>query len=696
MDIRIANCNNITSGNILITEGRLNIKYAINGTGKSTIAKAIESSVNHDEAKLKELTPYAFIGDNNPDHQPSVTGLPTDTNIAVFDERYVDQYVFLEDEDELLKNSFDIFVKTENYEQHLAEINRMVASVRTIFEDNPDLDRLITDMGEFISVFGSSRTGIANNGALVKGMSSGNLIMNIPQGLEDYSEFLTDAQNSKWLKWQATGHDFMALGDKCPFCTGNLDPHREKIERIKTEYDAKIIEHLSKILGLFERLGYYFDDETNAAVRDITASVQGLSLEQKTYLVGIKEQVETLNSKFQELKRLGFDSLKDIDRVADVLPRYKIDMRFLTHLNTQYTLDKVAIINGSVDQLIAEVGRLQGAVNQQKREIESTVRKYNEQINDFLRNAGYSYTVSIEEAQDHSYKLKLKFGDGTTSVSGVKSRLSFGERNAFALVLFMYHALYKKANLIILDDPISSFDKNKKFAILDMLFIRGGSLRGKTTLLLTHDFEPVIDTIYSHSNFFEGVPQAAFLENNNTGELVERPIVKEDIISSVQVADTNIQNVHHDICKLIYLRRRTEIVEGKTNAWHLLSNLFHKRQIPMIGSDERQMTSEEIEDSCAYIQRYVDNFDYNMLYNKVCNQAEMKDLYRSVMSNYEKLQIYRLIFDPTDETHVIRKFLNETYHIENDYLFQLNPIEFNTIPNFIIQECDSAIYALEA
>jgi energy-coupling factor transporter ATP-binding protein EcfA2 len=696
MDIRIANCNNITSGNILITEGRLNIKYAINGTGKSTIAKAIESSVNHDEAKLKELTPYAFIGDNNPDHQPSVTGLPTDTNIAVFDERYVDQYVFLEDEDELLKNSFDIFVKTENYEQHLAEINRMVASVRTIFEDNPDLDRLITDMGEFISVFGSSRTGIANNGALVKGMSSGNLIMNIPQGLEDYSEFLTDAQNSKWLKWQATGHDFMALGDKCPFCTGNLDPHREKIERIKTEYDAKIIEHLSKILGLFERLGYYFDDETNAAVRDITASVQGLSLEQKTYLVGIKEQVETLNSKFQELKRLGFDSLKDIDRVADVLPRYKIDMRFLTHLNTQYTLDKVAIINGTVDQLIAEVGRLQGAVNQQKREIESTVRKYNEQINDFLRNAGYSYTVSIEEAQDHSYKLKLKFGDGTTSVSGVKSRLSFGERNAFALVLFMYHALYKKANLIILDDPISSFDKNKKFAILDMLFIRGGSLRGKTTLLLTHDFEPVIDTTYSHSNFFEGVPQAAFLENNNTGELVERPIVKEDIISSVQVADTNIQNVHHDICKLIYLRRRTEIVEGKTNAWHLLSNLFHKRQIPMIGSDERQMTSEEIEDSCAYIQRYVDNFDYNMLYNKVCNQAEMKDLYRSVMSNYEKLQIYRLIFDPTDETHVIRKFLNETYHIENDYLFQLNPIEFNTIPNFIIQECDSAIYALEA
>ncbi len=693
MDIRVANCNNITSGNISITEGRLNVKYAINGTGKSTIAKAIESSANHDEETLRGLTPYAFIGDNNPDHQPSVTGLPADINIAVFDERYVDQYVFLEAEDELLKNSFDIFVKTENYVQHLAEINRLVASVRTIFDDNPDLDGLITDMGEFISVFGNSRTGIANNGALVKGMSGGNLIRNIPQGLEDYSAFLTDAQNSKWLKWQATGYEFMALGDKCPFCADALAPHREKIERIKTEYDAKTIEHLSKILGLFERLGHYFDDETNEAVRDITTSVQGLSPEQKTYLVGIKEQVETLNSKFQELKRLGFDSLKDIDRVADAIPRYKIDMHFLTHLNSQYTLDKVAIINESVDRLIAEVGRLQGAVNQQKREIESTVRKYNKQINDFLRNAGYSYTVSIEETQDHSYKLKLKCGEGATFVSGVKSHLSFGERNAFALVLFMYHALYKRANFIILDDPISSFDKNKKFAIMDMLFIRGGSLRGKTTLLLTHDFEPVIDAIYNHPNFFEGVPQAAFLENN-TGDIVERPIVKEDILSSVQVADTNIQNVQYAVCKLIYLRRRTEIVEGKTNAWHLLSNLFHRRQVPMIGSDERQMTPEEIVDSCAYIQRYVDDFDYNVLYNTVCNQAEMRDLYRRAESNYEKLQIYRLIFDPTDENHVIRKFLNETYHIENDYLFQLNPIEFNTVPNFIIQECNRAIEAL--
>jgi hypothetical protein len=103
------------------------------------------------------------------------------------------------------------------------------------------------------------------------------------------------------------------------------------------------------------------------------------------------------------------------------------------------------------------------------------------------------------------------------------------------------------------------------------------------------------------------------------------------------------------------------------------------------------MTPEEIMDSCAYIRRYIGDFDYDMLYSNVCNRTRMIDLYHRAESNYEKLQIYRLIFDPTDEAHVIRKFLNETYHIENDYLFQLNPIEFNTIPNYIIRECDRTI-----
>jgi wobble nucleotide-excising tRNase len=55
-------------------------------------------------------------------------------------------------------------------------------------------------------------------------------------------------------------------------------------------------------------------------------------------------------------------------------------------------------------------------------------------------------------------------------IENAKQNLSFGERNAFALVLFMFDMLRRNVDLIILDDPISSFDKNKKFAIINRLF----------------------------------------------------------------------------------------------------------------------------------------------------------------------------------------------------------------------------------
>ena len=692
MEVNVLNCNNIKTANVSIIEGRLNIKYAINGTGKSTLSKAIVAASTGDSNALSSLTPYQYIGDLDPEHAPSVHGLSPNLKTAVFDESYVDQYVF--QEDELLKNSFEIFVKTKDYERRLNEINGLISSVRSLFDNNPELEDLINAVSEFISVFGTARSGIAKSSTLVKGMSRGNQIMNIPPELIEYSAFLTNEQTVKWLSWQATGRTFMELDNKCPFCASELAPRREMIERINTEYNAKTIEHLSKILGLFERLGHYFSEDTNRKIRIITQNVEGLSEEQQQYLIVVKHDAETLYSKLQAIKQIGFDSLKDIDRIAVAIPNYKIEMEYLEHLDSKTTREKVATINRSIDELNEKVGLLQGAIQRQKGAIQKTIERYDTKINDFLKNAGYNYTVSIDETADHTYKLLLKAGNEGASVSSVKTHLSFGERNAFALVLFMYQAIYDEANLIILDDPISSFDTNKKFAILDMLFVNGESLRGKTTLLLTHDFEPVIDVVYNHSSYFDGPPVAFFMENIS-GMLSESAISKADILSSIQVAKENIEQSANPVSKLIYLRRYTEITEGKGITWNLLSNLLHVRKIATLGEGNRPLTEQEISEATEAIQKFIPDFDYMQMYAVLSNRDEMIRLYKAVGSNYEKLQIFRILFDPKDENRVLRKFINESYHVENDYLFQLNPLMFNTIPNYVISECNQAVSELE-
>ncbi|CAK7023749.1 MAG: hypothetical protein EUB_02245 [Eubacterium sp.] len=309
MNVNIVNCNNIAHGTVSIEENHLNIKYAINGTGKSTIARAIEYATSQDGEQLRSLTPYSCIGATDDALLPYVEGLPEGIRVAIFNEEYVSQYVFMEDE--LIKNSYDIFIKTPQYERLRDEINELVSSIRAMFDSNPELESLISDLNEFITCFGNNaRTGISASGALAKGLSKGNLIRNIPTGLEDYTEFLQGEKNSAWLKWQATGRDFMALSDKCPFCARDIAPQRDKIEQVKNEYDAKTVEHLSKILALFERLGHYFSDETNENVRRITSSVNGLSDEQKRYLVEIKDQVALVLAKLHALKKLVLTHLK--------------------------------------------------------------------------------------------------------------------------------------------------------------------------------------------------------------------------------------------------------------------------------------------------------------------------------------------------------------------------------------------------
>ncbi len=62
------------------------------------------------------------------------------------------------------------------------------------------------------------------------------------------------------------------------------------------------------------------------------------------------------------------------------------------------------------------------------------------------------------------------------------------------------------------DDPISSFDKNKKFAILEMLFYRDSSecLKNQMLLMLTHDVEPIIDTLKSVKKLFSNHVTASY------------------------------------------------------------------------------------------------------------------------------------------------------------------------------------------
>ena len=100
-----------------------------------------------------------------------------------------------------------------------------------------------------------------------------------------------------------------------------------------------------------------------------------------------------------------------------------------------------------------------------------------------------------------------------------------------------------------------------------------------------------------------------------------------------------------------------------------------------------EMESAKFSNGCSTIAKHLTGFSYFEHMQGIKNLDALKTLYHSSTNGYEKLQIFRLI-NPSVDNSVLQKFINETYHIENEFICQLDPTKFDTVPEYIVLECD--------
>jgi len=695
MNIEIKNCNNIDSAEISLYENKLNVKFAPNGTGKSSIAKAILLSVTGNKERLNELMPFKLRNKNPDNKRPEVNGAETIKDIMCFNEEYVSQFVFKQDE--LLNNSFDIFIRTETYKQKEQEIENLIQNIKQLFSGNQELETLIVTLKEMGNAFKLTKSGLSKSSPGVKCLSAGNKIQYVPSGLEAYTPFIQSQNSVNWIDWQTKGYDFSELSDSCPFCTSPVADKKNQIKKVGQEYDKNTIKNLIALIGVIEKLGNFFSTEAKEKLQTITTLKQGLEKEHESFLFSVKNQIDTFTEKLEKLRTLSAFQFKDGELVAEKLPEYKLNLQFFSELKSDMMQEAINPLNASIDEVINQAGQLQGKINQQRREIKRTIERHQKDINGFLAYAGYRYEVEIAGEGDRS-QLKLRHVDHKEHLNGGSQHLSFGERNAFSIVLFMYECLSKKPDLIILDDPISSFDKNKKYAIIEMLFRRDSDscLKNKTVLMLTHDVEPIIDTVKSLAGLFNNQTSASFLKLES-GMISEFDIGKDDIQTFSQICRNAVSSDKDELVKLIYMRRNLEIIDNKGDAYQIISNLLHKRERAI---DTREPTGQdgkhpEMEQSkflkgCTEVSNDLQGFSYSDFWERIINITALKSIYNSSTNGYEKLQIVRM-FDLDIENSVIQKFIKETYHIENEFICQLDPAKFDTIPEYVVTECNRII-----
>ena len=706
MTIAIRNCNNIDSAEVELTPSRLNIKYALNGTGKSSIARAIAAFVNNDEEEKGLLLPFKYA--DSPDgHELSVQGIESIQSVKIFNESYVERFVFTPDA--LFPNTFDVFVKTQEYDKRMESINAHLQKIHALFKSNEKINDLLRCFDEFVRGFGKSAKGFAKAAPIARGIAKGNPVANIPPGLECFAAYIRSEQQNGWIKWHADGEAYLPLQqDCCPYCAQGIEGVMDRVKLVEQKYDVNSVKHLVDMVNTFKDLAAEsLSQEASKFVNDVTASAEGFSEEDSKRLLGIRRQVESLSQKLRTLQAINFYTEKDDPvRIKDKLNGLRLDPSEFEDLKSDAVNEVVAEVNSTIDYALTSVDDLQQDIAEQQKQIVDEIRKYDAHINAFMELAGYPYQVSIVDSGNGEYRTRLCHVDlPNEEIQDAKSHLSYGEKNAFALSLFVYDAINSKSALVILDDPISSFDGNKKFALLKMMFWTEGwkTLSGKTVLMLTHDFCPVIDVTRTFSKDFPSSPTAWHLKCEN-GRISEVKIKKDNVRSAVGINLHNAKRQDKDVLlRIVYYRKWLELKgEMCGDAYDVVSNLEHLRVALKRRNNNGEfvdMPDDAIENGVAEIQKCITDFDYGEAVKRAMDRKELRAMYDNAKYNFEKVLIFRYMVmlykqrkgaEPRLDG-IIKKYMNEPFHVENDYVYQLDPYKYDPIPDSEIKLFDAKV-----
>lgn len=682
----LENCANILDGRIEIQLNKLNILHGINGVGKSTVIKALEGFINKNDSLVDELKP--FCGSLT----PTLSGQEDFSSIKIFNNKYVDQFLYKEDD--LIQNSFEILIKTEDYDTRVDEINSHLKVMQNEISENESLLELIGNLEKFADSIKIKKDGTMTDTCVFsKAYKSGNILKNIPNELMMFKSLI---ENVQWADWHQKGASFSSELNHCPYCGDELTKKsKEIIDKTDRTYIKSTIQNLSNMVSTLESLSSIFNDEVDKQIEVIKNNNTNLNEEHKNYLVRIKEEANDFLKKLLSIKNINAGTFRNVkfEDIEKYLIELKINIDLYKNLKNDNSIKLSESINGSINSVLEDIGQLKGSVIVHQKNILKNIESYEKEINEFLEYAGLKYYIKIVESLE-KYKMNIYPINKQDEIIGIEKYLSYGEKNVFSIVLFFFDVLSSNPDLVVLDDPISSFDSNKKFAILHKLFTGKKSLYGKTVFLLTHDFETVLNIVYIKSDIFNSI--AFYLENDN-GNLTYKQIRRENISSYIEICKENINASNCSFIKIIHLRRLFDLERFSNSdidiVWNYCSSILHRKEKPDINDKGvlRSLNVQEIKNAEDYLSNYIPKINYSSIISEF-SKENLVNLYFQTDSNYEKLQIFRALSeDDTSLNPILCKFINETYHPENEYLYSLNPLKFERVPYYIIEMCTDKI-----
>lgn len=699
MDVIIENCRSIDRASISIEPGKLNVKFAPNGTGKSSIAKALVSAT--EDSADPGLVPFKWLKEGSAEKHPfTVNGMDEVASVEIFNEGYVQSVVF--QQDSLFPGSFDAFVRTPDFVNTERELREQLGAMVELSE-REDVRRLTADLDSFVAnLVGNS--GLDRNKLpkaatpVVKALKEGNTWEHEDPLLTPFKPILKKGPFKKWAVWHKQGRDYLSLMDGvCPYCGLSISKAVRRIDAVGNSFDSAKVGNIEKTINALSVGREYLSEAADCKINAIVDSADPITEQEKGFIGKVVQDAQLIIDTLAKLRTVSsYFVLSAVDDLGERLSNCKIDIALVDSFDSSTCSALATEINRAVEAAMANAGKLKGLVNRQKVQLATALKGRCKEINAFLAEAGYPYNVSIPGVEDGKCSVRLVH-TSMWEVPDSRKALSYGEKNAFTLVFFAYECMSKKPDLVILDDPISSFDGAKRYALLNMLFLGGigeATLKGKTVLLLTHDYGTLFDIEHTHKSAFQPSAKSCVLSCAD-GVVSETVVGANDMVLADNLYEELAKNSGDLMVKLVYARKVLEVRNDKGDAYDVVSSLFHHRSMAM-RRDKSPMKAEEIANGIADLEAIVgEPIDYNDLLDTIQNSTKMLEIFDTSSSNYEKLQLARITTDACTDDKVLKERMDESVHVGNGFLYQLDPTKFELVPSQLVERCREEIVNMD-
>ena len=628
MKITINGFRNIEQLEYEIVDGKHNFLFGLSGSGKSSIAESIKSEEHNSLDKTFGKTIEQSISINGKDR--------IEFNVESFNGN-TKNYYFSDNKNQVLR--LFLFDKTVNLEKTQNAFTQFVQSfldrLNTYLPTYNEISKVLKDTkSDKLTKSNSLKSGALTNKVIAE-------LRKIGDGAALKKLIKIDAKYYSWFKEGIQYYDERGV---CPFCNRTIRNTKtiSKISDFK-KYDEKIVGDYKQNQESLERIVNHH----------------------------IKEDISSIEIVGETLVKMNL-AVSDFDKFNRFLVSL-VNVELFEETITNFTFNDSA----NVERYFKGIGKIVSSVNKQIDRINRQYDAAREKTEKALKNKSLIINQNLE-LLDIPYVFKVKYvnldyneyyfihkdnpeAKSENPTTDNYSCMSEGEKTIVSLLLFIEQCKKEKPELIIFDDPVSSYDEYRRSVLLKIIQRR---LSGQTVLILSHD------QVFAKC--------ALFQKNNCRGRISYLnhfcvPVKVEDVgandfVSYREYALDSANKTNSYLLKVAYIRSTYE-ANHRTLVYKYLSAILHAYSksviINELGTTKEKDILKRIEKETnvvlvEYDETYLTNINFDLL------------------NYYEKCMIARSF---GEEGQPFNNLLKDVFDELSDYLHVNQTLEIGLNPS---------------